>query len=197
MATIEVEMPDGETEVIDADTIRNLKRKISEIIGTEEDDIGITDSEGNVVPNSQTPPETALVVPKPKWGSNIDELALAEDMLEAIEDDEYNESFRIKLFKPNVFNPFRLYLYENGEEWPVKVELNTYPIESNPTVTFEQRIPPCPEHSYSWHPNIWDYGKVCWGSASALPGTTITGLVNTLIALLHNPYHPGKVPGRC
>ncbi len=197
MAYIEVEMPDGEIETIDADTVRNLKRKISEIIGTVEDDIGITDDEGNVVPNSQTPPETALVVPKPRWGGTLDELALAEDMLEALEDDEYNDLFSIKLFEPNVFNPFRLYLYDDGEEWPVKVKLHSYPIETNPTVTFDQRIPPCPEHGGSWHPNIYDSGKVCWGSASVLPGTTITGLVNTLLALLHNPYHPAKIPGRC
>lgn len=197
----EAEMPDGRRKRFRAKDVRELKEQISQFIGVEdEDEVGIIDSDGYVVREHDLLPAVVQTVPKPKWGGDIDEWQLAHDMLAAMESRKYGGQFRIKLLKPNVFDIFRVYLNYEGIEYPLRVELDEYPFSHLPSVTFEHFIPPCPKHPESWHPNVWDDGRVCWGQAenNVLPGTTIVGFLNTLVAFLHKANHKSPVPGdRC
>lgn len=128
---------------------------------------------------------------------SVDERELGLDLMQAQRARGYSSQFSVKLIWRDVLNPFRAYFYFRDEWWPARVTLDSYPMYSNPTVAFEQRIPPCPVHTYGWHPNVFDRGEVCWGTAHLLPGTRIVGLLNVIYGLLHTPNHDGAVPGRC
>jgi hypothetical protein len=196
----EVELPDGSRKVYHLKALPELKKQVSDTIGVEdEDDVSFIDNDGHIVRERDPLPQTVQVVPKPKWGSDIDEWQLACDMLAAMESRKYGDRFRIKLLKPNVFDTFRVYLNYEGIEYPLRVEIEEYPFSQLPSVTFERYIPPCPKHPESWHPNVWDDGRVCWGEAetNVLPGTTIVGFLNTLVAFLHKANHKSPVPDRC
>ncbi len=201
---IDVEMPDGDMESFEAGSISELKDLVARALGVDDDEVAIQDEEGSTIRGSETPPQSVRVIPKQKWGSDVDLAQLAQDLVEAADAVGYDSQFSIKLMHKDQLNPFRVYLYdEQGEEYPLKVMLYTYPfvdgvlLKDQVTGTFEQRVPPCPQHGYSWHPNVFDSQSICWGNVTTLPGMTITGLLNTLNGLLHNPNHRGKVAGRC
>ncbi len=196
MADKKVEMPSGDVETFDAETIEELKEAVSRIIGVDEDEVAIVDEEGQSLSEGDIVPERARIIPKQEWGA-IDMSLLMQDMLDARDASGYDNQYRIRLTEKGVFNPFRVYLIDVDEEWPVLVELHSYPLEDHPDVTFEDEIPPCPEHEDSWHPNVFDDGSICWGDSPVLPGTRIIGLLNTLHSLLQNPNHDAAVADRC
>jgi hypothetical protein len=204
--TTNVALQDGSTSHVQASTVADLKRQISELIGVEPDQFAIADQGGTVVAGNHTPPSQAMIVPHQGWGGLIEkgkqetyfhELDLMRDLLCAMEASGFQKQYRVKLLKQNQLNPFRLYLLCKGQQYPVKVTLKNYPLTDLPDVVFENRIPPCPIHDWSWHANVYGDGKLCWGTVSLLPGTTLTGLINTLVSLLQNPNHLGKIKGRC
>lgn len=220
MAEQQVEMPDGNIRNYNAKTVQELKRYVAKIVGVDRDEVAILNEHGQPVPETQAPPQKVQVIPKPKWGASsfwrtfwrrlfgieektrtpanfIDEYQLGQDIMQARYARGYGAKFHIKLISENTLNPFRVYIYFLNDWWPVRVNLSSYPMNANPTVTFEQRIPPCPVHLHSWHPNVYDSRDLCWGNAKLLPGTKIVGLLNALYGLLQTPNHESAVSGRC
>ena len=129
----------------------------------------------------------------------IEILKLGQDLYEAKDAHGYDKQFRVRLLGPEQLNPFRAYLNYQDEWWPLEIMLHTYPIVTKPFVQFTGRVPTCPKHTYSWHPNLFDDGKVCWGTVKVFPEMRVVGLLNMLHGMLHNPNHLSPVPGlaRC
>ncbi len=121
----------------------------------------------------------------------IDYQQLARDMVEAKHSIAYNNQYRITLLKPNSFLPFRVYLSYQGEEYTVTVNPSRYRFTTlwEANAKFDNRIPTCPNHSWSWHPNVKDDGNICWGSALLLPGNPVLVLLDALNEFLHSPKH--------
>lgn len=129
--------------------------------------------------------------------TNINILELGKDLFEAKNAKGYDEQFRVKLLSMEHLSPFRAYLHYQDAWWPITVILRDYPITLQPLVRFEGRLPPCPKHAESWHPNIFNDGKVCWGGVQVFPEMRAVGLMHMLYGMLHNPNHASPVPGRC
>ena len=130
-------------------------------------------------------------------GQKFNKLKLGQDLYEAKQAQGYGELFQVRLVKKNQLNPFRAYLHYNNGWWPLLIELNTYPIVTKPKIKFESRIPPCPKHPKSWHPNVYNDGRICWGDGDVFPEMGVVGLLSMLYGMLHNPNHQSPVPGRC
>lgn len=127
----------------------------------------------------------------------INILNLGQDLFEAKDAKGYDEQFRVKLLSLDDINPFRAYLHYQDDWWPILVTLDTYPISTKPTVKFEGRLPACPKHPQSWHPNLFNSGEICWGEVAVFPEMRVVGLLHMLYGMLHNPNHFSPVPGRC
>lgn len=128
----------------------------------------------------------------------VDANLLKIDLINAEGSPGYNRDYYIRLVEPTVINPIRVYLSAQGHWWGATVTFTTYPVvpDWEPDVLFDL-IPPCPVHSDSWHPNIWDRRKICWGTVHVLPNTRLIGVLNVLSLLLANPNHNSPVPNRC
>lgn len=127
----------------------------------------------------------------------IDILKLGQDLYEVQNVQGYDKLFRVKATSMDNLNPFRAWINFNNEWWPLKITLDTYPIITRPRVAFEGRIPPCPRHPKSWHPNVFDDGRICWGDVQVFPEMRIGGLLHMLYGMVHNPNHSSAVPDRC
>lgn len=68
MARTNSEFPSGEKRPFYADDIEGLKQRLAEELGVDTGDIAIIDSGSRPLKDSDVPPETTRVVPKPKWG---------------------------------------------------------------------------------------------------------------------------------
>ena len=131
--------------------------------------------------------------------NKIDILKLGLDLYEAKDAKGYDELFRVKLLGPEQLNPFRGYLFFEDEWWPMEVRFDTYPIVSRPHIQFTGRIPNCPKHKDSWHPNVFDDGRICWGDVRVFPEMRVVGFLTMMYGMLHNPNHLSPIPGgqRC
>ncbi len=127
----------------------------------------------------------------------IDILKLGQDLYEARNIKGYDTMFRVKMVSMEQLNPYRAWLHYQDDWWPLNITLDTYPIITRPRVYFEGRVPPCPKHPKSWHPNVFDDGKICWGEVRVFPEMRVGGLLNMLYGMLHNPNHGSPVPDRC
>lgn len=126
---------------------------------------------------------------------SVDSVYLGEDLLAAQESMDYNKKFYVKLIRRGVVNPMRAYFYYQATWWGARVNFKSYPIGSTselPEVKFD-RVPPCPDHARSWHPNIYDTGAVCWGSISLLPDTRVIGVLQAVACLLVAANHSSAV----
>ena len=110
---------------------------------------------------------------------------------------EYNRLFYVRLFDNNVINPFVAYFFHLGNWNKTMINLSSYPAYNFPTVRFAS-IPRCPEHTWSFHPNIYDNGEICWGGATFPYGCRLIGILRSVTHLLRNPNHDfAPVPNRC
>src|SRR3989442_13918559 len=122
-------MPDGNIRSYNAQTIRDLKRRVAETLGVDEDEVAVLNDSGHPVPESGVPPSSGKVVPKPVWGGKyIDEYLLSQDLMRIPNARGYNSLFYVKLIRAGLINPFRAYLHFRSEWWPIQIDFSSYPI---------------------------------------------------------------------
>lgn len=110
----------------------------------------------------------------------------------------YGQRYHVVLLSPPELVPFRAYLYFLREWWPVEIDFSTYPFPIGEGYTsivnlrFQERIPPCPQHRDSWHPNIIaETGMVHFCGVRVPAGNGIVNLLEALSVFLRNPNHWG------